>query len=325
MQLESPGQNEDRAGLTILEVLVVLGAAGLLLSLLIPAVQQARSTARGVECKNNLRQVGIAANNHADQHGFFPGSAFPRELLPFLEQGQLYKRTEHFIAPGVDPTRLPRLERLEGAAIDVYQCPADPLASATQGLAPSYRINSGSGFGGNVDGMFARAPSNALIGVRPQDVSDGLSQTVAFSERLIWLGPEAFDDVQNSVTRRRLIAMTDRMRDPAQIDVFADTCRTSPAWIPAVPPLCNITLSCWASFNHIMTPNSNSCYNGPRSLDDDNSRHAAMTATSLHRGGVHVLMADGAVRFVSDNIDRSVWRAVGTRSGGEPVAAGLFQ
>jgi type II secretory pathway pseudopilin PulG len=314
-----------KSGLTLIDLIVVLAVVGLLLSLLIPAVQQARHAARGVECKNNVRQIGAASHNHVDHHGRFPGPAFSTELLPNLDQLPLFQRIEdRLIVPPMNPENLPSYPLFEGASIPVYQCPVDPLAAATQGLAPSYRINSGSGFGESIDGMYARTPSNALIGVRPQEVSDGLSQTVFFSERLIGLGRDAYADTPNVHTRRRLMATTDRMRDPDQIDLFAQTCESRPAWIPAEPPPCYLVLSCWVSFNHIMTPNSNSCFNGPFSLNDDNSSHAAMTATSLHQGGVHVLMADGAARFVSDSIDRSVWRALGTRAGGEPIAAGLF-
>ena len=309
-------------GITLLEVIVVLAVIGLLASLLLPAVQQARQSARGIECRNHLRQIGIAAQNHVDQHGRFPANAFPLQLLPFLEQHALADRVEKEVTSlTMDPVTVPQIPYLEGAAIPAYQCPVDPLSSEVRGLVPNYLINSGTGFAGSDDGMYTFAPS--LVGVRPRDITDGLSQTVAFNERLIAIGHEGYDQLDDPDTRRRVMALTDAMQQAAQLDVFADTCRDHPVWIPTFPPPCYLSFGCRPSVNHIMTPNSNSCYNGFG--DTGNMEYAAVTATSLHRGGVHSLMADGAVRFVNENIDRAVWRAVGTRAGGEPVASEMFQ
>ena len=321
MQLRS---RHKRGGITLLEVIVVLAVVGLLASLLLPAVQQARQSARGIECRNHLRQVGIAAHNHIDQHGRFPDDAFPVQLLPFLEQRALFDRVEKAVRNyTVDPLGVPQIPLFAGAAIPTYQCPVDPLTSTVRGLVPNYLMNSGTGFAGSDDGMYTFVPTRRTVGVRPRDITDGLSQTVAFNERLIGIGHEGYDRLDDPDTRRRVMAHTDAMQAASQIDVFADTCRDHPVWVPTFPPPCYLHFGCLPSVNHIMTPNSNSCYNGVG--DNGNMEYAAVTATSLHRGGIHSLMADGAVRFVNENIDRAVWRAVGTRAGGEAVASEMFQ
>ena len=108
---------------------------------------------------------------------------------------------------------------LEGAAIPAYQCPVDPLAAEVRGLVPSDLINSETGFANNDDGMLKRTVSNGLVGVRPADISDGLSQTVAFSERLTRWGGTVDDQLDNSITRRRLMGFTDATLGTTQIDV----------------------------------------------------------------------------------------------------------
>lgn len=323
MQRVTRKKQIGKRGITLIEVVVVLGIIGLLSALLIPAVQQTRQSARGVECKSHLHQIGIAAHNYVDQHGRFPDDNFPRQLLPFLEQQQLAERIDKGVKElQMNPPQVAEIRLFAGAAIPTYQCPVDPVASQVRGLVPSYLINSGTGFANSNDGMYTRTASNALVGVRPAQISDGMSQTVAFSERLIPLGRDSYDRLDNPVGRRRLFGFTDPMRAATQIDVFADACRDHPVWVPTYPPPCYVTMGCDPSVNHIMTPNSNSCYNG---VGDGAGLYAAVTASSLHRGGVHSLTADGSVHFINENIDRSVWRALGTRARGEPDASRSFE
>ena len=94
-------------------------------------------------------------------------------------------------------------------------------------------------------------------------------------------------------------------------DLFADECE-----FHSVPPLATQYIE--LHYNTIQTPNRHSCVNGETGTGRA-SEFAAITASSLHTGGVNVAMADGSVRFVSDSIDRSVWRAIGTRNGNETV------
>jgi prepilin-type processing-associated H-X9-DG protein len=98
----------------------------------------------------------------------------------------------------------------------------------------------------------------------------------------------------------------------SDMNAFADNCRDN-----ALLPSRTGRYIAWG-YNHVMTPNQNSCFNGPRT-DPNYSRYLANTSTSRHVGGVHVLFADGSVEFVSDSIDRQIWWSIGTRNGHEPL------
>ncbi|MGH7199954.1 MAG: DUF1559 domain-containing protein, partial [Planctomycetaceae bacterium] len=220
---------------------------------------------------------------------------------------------------------LPFLEQpLEAEFVSVLGCPSDryrpgghPYDNMHRKFQRSYQINDGV-WNKDANGM-ARAPlfrGEATRLVRPADVTDGLSSTAAFAEKLDWppYAPEnvPVDSHQEDWNRRIHNTATYR----AELDPFFDECDQR-----ALPPG-PYWYSIWG-YNHVMTPNRNSCFNGPRwPWPKPNSKGKwAITATSEHSAGVHVLFADGAVRFVGDSIDRTVWRALGTRNGEETVGS----
>jgi prepilin-type N-terminal cleavage/methylation domain-containing protein len=319
----------SRAGLTMLELLVAMGILGILLAIMLPAVQQARVTARDLQCKNNLRQVGLAMHQFQEQAGKFPGTDCGRQLLPFLDQSALMDKIAGRYYVHGSPEDVAAAEEFFGASTPVLACPADPVQSLAGYRALSYHINDGTGYGGHEDGF-----RHKHTGITPADVTDGLSQTAAFSERLVYRGhkePGIPDDGPFTPTRDqrlRRTATTDAYHGADQIDQFADACRDDAVWFGGTAGwICTpLGAGCGGfDYNHIMTPNQNSCFNGvPASLDFKYQRYAAHTASSLHYGGVHVLLGDGAVRFVSDSIDRKIWRALGTRNGQEPNALAAF-
>ncbi len=278
-----------RGAFTLLEVLVCIALIGLLLALLLPAVQQAREAARRTQCKSHLHQMGIAAHNYESTHQIFPGAAhlaggqWQAQMLPYLE--------------GDNDSGYPYSP--------VYSCPSDEFGEGRY----CYQVN---------DGLWPRysngfAMVQGWVYVRPADITDGLSNTAAFAEKLAWpdyggleIDPNLFPEHWIRRTRHTSAYIAD-------IDRFADECRDN-----ALLPTRNWIID--PGYNHILTPNQNSCFNGPRT-EPEADRYKAITSTSQHLGGVHVLFADGRVVFVSDSIDRSVWHAAGTRNGGEAVAS----
>jgi type II secretory pathway pseudopilin PulG len=276
----------DRAGITLLELLVSIAIISFLIALLLPAVQAAREGARRVRCRSNLHQIGLAFHHYHDVHGVFPGQA----------NGYWYPK----IGPQIE---------LDPAAksMPLYACPSDPYAIGQwQGNRLSYHSNGGFGGGQTVLGFLGdRFVRGGYISAR--DIGDGLSQTAAIAERFAWPDVELLSSQMTipSVTRlwRRATAHAH-----TAIEEIADECEHRPG-----PPRAGV----WYGnlyYTHVLPPNRFSCLNGKTS---DPSLPFALPPTSAHAGGVHVCYADGSCRFVSDSIDRKVWWALGTRSGSE--------
>lgn len=332
-------------GFTLIELLVVIAIIGILVGLLLPAVQQAREAARRTQCKNHLKQLGLALNNYHDAHNLFPpgrmrsdwdgnGRCFSAyaHLLPYLEATTLYQRI-NFNANPDDPA----LNGVPlGQTIPFFLCPSDSsrvLQSNTvngvivNSAVHNYPLNTGTTYplsprnpgGVPVTGVFFE---NSSVGFR--DFLDGSSQTVCISETIIAEGgPSTWDGVSRTngfvLTRGNNNSST----GPELTD-YAGQCHGSglllqqtrgSRWLYGAPG--------HSMYNHLRPPNDPDidCRGGlPHSI-----RSAAwwdrlslnVAARSQHTGGVHALFGDGRVQFVSSNVDGRTWLALGSRNGRE--------
>lgn len=303
-------RSSDRHGLTIIEVLVVLGIIALLVALILAAIQRSREASRKLQCANNLRQLGQALAQFESAHGRYPylwenGQVNLVNLLPYLDQKALYD-----VALQEEESGVPTYERtLFSTKLSVLCCPSDPAAALESPYtATSYRENGGNGvhwYGFNglfvpLDGEFFGYPES--IQVRAADVTDGLSNTAAFCEgftsdgsderlRVMWaLPPNVLDE--NEV-RQQCLAQPE-----AGGYAFVLKWALGRPWAG----------DSWTFYTHSLPPNSPSCslyqstWAGPRS------------AGSLHNGGAHVVFGDGHLEFTSETVDTEVWREFGSRS-----------
>ena len=328
-------------GFTLIESLVTIGIISLLIALLLPAVQSVREAARRAQCTNNLHQLGIAMHGyHADFECFpiiltnvakdkaitFSGTfSLHVRLLPYLDQQVLFSGINFEVGSTPPDTFGAPLREKDQAIIAVnatmsqtritaFLCPSD--AGPLDGAGNNYRGNVGAGpsyamsreYPDSGNGFFQ------FLGLtRAAYVPDGLSHTVAFSERLRGSGriDEARPD-RDYWACPALVFTADDLLQGCRIVARPENLRIYPFggrwWF-------------WAgqertSYSHTQVPNGPV----PDCIDAQTIAATGMaTARSWHHGGVNALMGDGSTRFASETMDQSTWRALGTRNGGELV------
>jgi len=296
-----PIRFRSRQAFTLIELLVTIAVIGLLVALLLPAIQSAREASRRVQCVNNLKQIGIALNDYTAQMGSFPVISWfslQTALLPHLERRALFDSINFSVPHPPYPSDVNATAFR--SALSVFLCPSDFSPS----LGTNYAGNSGCGYQAfQFNGPFSREP----LGFH--SLTDGASQTVAFAEivRGYWKSREP---------RRSAYGTLDELAKPEQLDAFSRYCREFPftpdyiifeergdSWLRGGLP--------HTLYNHVNSMNGRSCLNGTR------YQEGAWSAGSLHPGGGHVVFADGHARFLRQTVELNIWRALGSRNGAE--------
>jgi prepilin-type N-terminal cleavage/methylation domain-containing protein len=354
-------------GFTLIELLVVIAIIAILIALLLPAVQQAREAARRTQCRNNLKQIGLALHNYHDNFNRFvfkkggsngggntvrmDGNYNRRSgmisLLPYMDQAPLYNKIE-----AGDPNNtiynwnpVPTGGAAPWSAwplwvqigqLTALRCPTDPGILTARGTC-NYAFCMGDVVNGNrdaraVSGMF---PSQHTYAVA--DVTDGLSNTIAFSERVqanFGINGKAQPTIQEGTLTNIAAITTNPGACIAAAAAISGGGRYT-TWSAVKGRFSSIWMDGQSenvAFLTVLAPNSYNCTNDTNGNADATS--PLLTASSHHTGGVHCLMGDGAVKFISNNIDTGnlgvaatvggrspygVWGGLGTKSGGETV------
>lgn len=287
--------HKRRTGFTLIELLVVIAIIAILIALLLPAVQQAREAARRSSCKNNLKQMGLAIHNYHDAHGCFPmnakaitgtnGFSWIVGILPFLDQAPLYNQFNFDLTLIQNTTGSPTNREVLNTPLATVICPSDPTTAFRTDLAISWANPVSNG----------ALPRAAAVTCYSGTVGTVWGGALGLFERDP-VRPLRFRDITDGTSNVLMVG------------------ERSPSWSP---------WAAWGSANGVwLKPNTtiNAIVREvgyvPDSQEIGGVRYGA---SSWHVGGVHFLLADGSVRFLSENMDFAAYSQLSNFGDGLPI------
>jgi prepilin-type N-terminal cleavage/methylation domain-containing protein/prepilin-type processing-associated H-X9-DG protein len=347
----NPLLRRGRPGFTLIELLVVIAIIGVLVSLLLPAVQQVRAAAARIQCGNNLHQFGIALHNYVTVQKSFPPAMVSASssvadaestgftsLLPFLEQDNTY-RIYTFDEPWYNTANYQAV----GTQVALFYCPANRTGGGLDLTAISAEWNTPlPPFAAGCDYAFCRGSNGAVTntpsrlpggtrgafnivaqigpGVRLSDIQDGTSTTFALGDaaggNLLYLARDL-----NNPNQAAIDPLTGGPVPLEQSWGAASVGDTSHPWYGSV-------MAVTAQYGLLPNPSDEPMNRRPTTptvcsggSHGDNSTGTDFISgfRSLHTGGCNFLFCDGSVRFISQAIDPATYRALSTIAGGEVV------
>ncbi len=306
---------KPRRAFTLIELLVVIAIIAILIALLLPAVQQAREAARRTQCKNNLKQLGLALHNYHDTYNVFPmgnvvrrdsagalfgdGWTYHSRILPYIEQSNLYNQVSDVI--GTDAgTQTSAKQILAGrtTAISTFQCPSHP-----------------SGSGNTSKNGYQLSTYNAVCGTTSfnDDQMDQLTDIGYRANGIFFLNSRVrIGDVTDGTSNTFMVAeVPDELRGAPNRMTGSDRRYNFSAGGDGNPPTDSTESLIGMETDDPINANTRDA-NG---LFNNDGEYAG----SYHTGGAQFCLADGSVRFISENISMTTYRRLATRDGGEVV------
>ena len=333
---QQPGEAPVRRAFSLVELLAVVAIIGVLTGLLLPAVQNAREAARRADCLSRLRQIALAMQNYESARGALPPGSVAQEYpaepatphtfyrwsalahaLPFMEHAAALEAIDLQTPLYARDFSIPEANReAVRAVVPEFLCPSDRQERVSPAFGPTnYALCAGSGAEGgtpfNSDGLFYINSATPL-----RQIADGTSQTALAAECTLGesvppLTPRAEADPRLVYGFARAAPLTEA------------SCDETATWNLSDPPG-----FAWANgefrsalYNHHRPPNASQfdCVSAKliAPLAERYAAYGWRTARSYHPGGVNVAMADGSAAFFDEGVDRPLWQALSTRSGGE--------
>jgi len=323
-------QRGRRKAFTLIELLVVIAIIAVLIALLLPAVQQAREAARRTQCRNNLKQIGLALHNYHDIANQFPpaqngpghGPTLWVHILPQLEQGNLYNKlyfsSSAFYPAGTGTEQLANSTALHGVVPAYMQCPSSALpatTNVTNGSAPggsvamvepSYVVIGGADNHPTTDPNAAHGPVGAGGVLMNQgsgsfrDMTDGSSNTIMIGEQSGWIMDGATQrDTRASHTMGGWMGYS--LTNPVR--------PRGPGSMPG-----GTSDRCW-NYTTVMYPINPKSYVAANMGD----QKCNTPIQSIHSGGAHVLFGDGRVQFLSESLNLATLKNLANKDDGNVV------
>jgi prepilin-type N-terminal cleavage/methylation domain-containing protein/prepilin-type processing-associated H-X9-DG protein len=339
--------NRPRGAFTLIELLVVISIIGVLIALLLPAVQDAREAARRAQCTNNMKQLGLAIHNYEGSNNALPpsmvlqgvgnrtlwngGWSVHGRILPFLEQSGVFNTANFSLNK-----ELPANSTTIRLSISAFLCPSEVSQEPSThdyGVAgvSSYGSSSGDWFvWGGFDGPENRSAFGPNRARRLAQFLDGLSGTILMAEVKTYLPCYICDGVGLAQIKNPLIVPPTNA-DPHAVapEYFSGSCRYyalgHTEWSDGAAHSSGFTTA-WTPNTKILATaagNIDMDLNGINE-EDGGPTFGALTSRSYHPGGVNILLGDGSVRFVKNGIAGPVWRALGTVKGNEVVGSDQY-